>query len=49
VLTARRLGLAPSAGGLFRLGTGTLSSLGTEHGRPVITSWNQVPEPGPGR
>lgn len=49
VLTARRLGLPPSAGALFRLDTATLSTLGTEHGRPVMTSWNQVPEPGPGR
>jgi probable phosphoglycerate mutase len=49
VLTARRLGLPPSAGGLFHLDTGTLSTLGTEHGRPVITAWNQFPEPAPGR
>ena len=48
VLTARRLGLPPSAGALFRLDTGTLSTLGTEHGRPVITAWNQFPEPGRG-
>ena len=40
VLTARRLGLPPAAGALFLLGTGTVSRLGTEHGRPVITGWN---------
>jgi len=40
VLTARWLGLAPDAGRLFRLGTGTLSLLGTEHDVPVISSWN---------
>ncbi|MFF5257308.1 histidine phosphatase family protein [Actinomadura viridis] len=44
VLTARWLGLEPAAGRLFRLETGTLSTLGTEHGRPVIASWN-VPPP----
>lgn len=40
VLTARYLGLPPDAGRLFRLGTGTLSVLGTEHDDPVINSWN---------
>ncbi|MBH5334684.1 histidine phosphatase family protein [Streptomyces pactum] len=40
VLTARRLGLPPAAGALFRLETGTLSRLGTEHGRPVMLAWN---------
>ncbi|MFI9586735.1 histidine phosphatase family protein [Streptomyces sp. NPDC052236] len=40
VLTARYLELAPSAGALFQLSTGTLSRLGAEHGRPVITAWN---------
>jgi broad specificity phosphatase PhoE len=40
VITARWLGLAPSDGRLFRLDTGTLSTLGTEHGEPVITTWN---------
>jgi probable phosphoglycerate mutase len=40
VLTARRLGLEPSAGRLFRLDTGTLSFLGTEHEQPVISAWN---------
>jgi broad specificity phosphatase PhoE len=40
ILTARWLGLAPDAGRLFRLDTGTLSMLGTEHGDRVISSWN---------
>jgi broad specificity phosphatase PhoE len=43
VLTARWLRLGPAAGGLFRLDTGTLSTLGTEHREPVITSWNVPP------
>jgi broad specificity phosphatase PhoE len=40
VLTARFLRLGPAEGRLFRLDTGTLCTLGTEHGEPVITSWN---------
>ena len=40
VLTARWLRLEPEAGRYFRLDTGTLSTLGIEHGQPVITSWN---------
>lgn len=43
VLTARWLGLDPDCGRLFRLGTGTLSVLGTEHGMPVILTWNVPP------
>jgi broad specificity phosphatase PhoE len=43
VLTARWLRLPPGGGRLFRLGTGTLCTLGTEHGEPVITSWNVPP------
>ncbi|MGV9992323.1 histidine phosphatase family protein [Streptomyces sp. NPDC003374] len=43
VLTARRLGLAASRGAHFQLATGTLSRLGTEHGRPVIAGWNIRP------
>jgi broad specificity phosphatase PhoE len=40
VLTARWLGLAPADGRLFKLETGTISVLGTEHARPVVVSWN---------
>jgi broad specificity phosphatase PhoE len=40
VLTARWLGLPPSDGRLFRLDTGTVSTLGTEHDEPVVLLWN---------
>ena len=40
VLTARWLGLPPADGRLFRLDTGTLSTLGAEHEEPVIVTWN---------
>jgi broad specificity phosphatase PhoE len=43
VLTARWLGLPPTGGRLFRLDTGTVSTLGTEHDEPVISSWNVPP------
>ncbi len=43
VLTARWLGLDPAGGRLFQLDTGTLSTLGTEHGEPVIAAWNVPP------
>jgi probable phosphoglycerate mutase len=43
VLTARWLGLDPASGRLFQLNTGTLSTLGTEHGEPVIAAWNVPP------
>ena len=43
ILTARWLGLDPDCGRLFRLGTGTLSVLGTEHDMPVILAWNVPP------
>ncbi|MFF4408832.1 histidine phosphatase family protein [Streptomyces sp. NPDC001404] len=39
-LTARWLGQGTEAGALYRLGTATLSVLGTEHGRRVISGWN---------
>ena len=45
VLTARWLGLPPTDGRLFRLDTGTVSTLGAEHDEPVILSWN-VPSTG---
>ena len=48
VLTARWLRLEPAAGRLFRLDTGTLSTLGTEHSEPVISSWNVPPAAGRG-
>jgi broad specificity phosphatase PhoE len=40
VLTARWLGLEARAGRLFRLDTGTLSTLGHEHAQAVISTWN---------
>ncbi|MFF7729946.1 histidine phosphatase family protein [Streptomyces sp. NPDC008001] len=43
VLTARRLGLPPAAGALFRLDTATVSRIGTERGRPALVAWNQQP------
>jgi broad specificity phosphatase PhoE len=45
VLTARYLRLPPDDGRLFRLDTGTISTLGTEHDEPVILSWNMPPSP----
>jgi broad specificity phosphatase PhoE len=45
VLTARWLRLEPQDGRLFRLDTGTFSTLGTEHGHPVIMTWNVPPQP----
>jgi broad specificity phosphatase PhoE len=45
VLTARYLRLEPSDGKLFRLDTGTVSTLGREHAEPVILSWNVPPAP----
>jgi broad specificity phosphatase PhoE len=43
VLTARRLGLPPTDGRLFRLETGTLGRLSLEHGSPVLAEWNTCP------
>jgi broad specificity phosphatase PhoE len=40
VLAARWLDTEPEAGRYLYLGTGTLSTLGTDHDIPVITSWN---------
>ena len=45
VLTACYLRVPPADGRLFRLDTGTVSTLGTEHGEPVIASWNVPPSP----
>jgi broad specificity phosphatase PhoE len=43
VLTACWLQLDPAAGRLFRLDTGTISELGTEHDNQVILTWNVPP------
>jgi broad specificity phosphatase PhoE len=43
VLTARYLCLEPAGGKLFRLDTGTVSTLGAEYAEPVIMSWNVQP------
>jgi broad specificity phosphatase PhoE len=40
VCGARWIGLPASGGGLLKLGTATLSTLGFEHGNPVIDNWN---------
>jgi probable phosphoglycerate mutase len=40
VLAARWLDQEPEAGQYFYLGTGTISTLGTDHDIPVVTSWN---------
>ena len=45
VLTACYLRLPPADGRLFRLDTGTVSILGTEHAEPVMMSWNVPPSP----
>jgi broad specificity phosphatase PhoE len=44
VLAARWLGLAPSEGRLFVLGTTSVSTLGYEHDKnePVLSLWNSV-------
>src|ERR1700722_2332807 len=43
ILTARWLGLPAADGRLFRLDTGTVSSLGAEHEEPVISAWDGPP------
>jgi probable phosphoglycerate mutase len=40
VAGARWIGLPAAGGGLLKLGTATLSTLGFEHGNQVIDTWN---------
>ncbi|QCR43813.1 histidine phosphatase family protein [Curtobacterium sp. SGAir0471] len=42
-LGAAWIRLAPQDGAVLKLGTATVSSLGYEHGRPVIDCWNVTP------
>ncbi|PZE63708.1 MULTISPECIES: histidine phosphatase family protein [unclassified Curtobacterium] len=42
-LGAAWIRLAPQDGAVLKLGTATVSTLGYEHGRPVIDSWNIEP------
>ena len=47
ILAARWLTLGAEAGRHFgHLGPGTLSTLGTEHEEPVVSSWNVPPAAG---
>jgi broad specificity phosphatase PhoE len=48
VLSACWLGLPPTGGRLFALGTASLSVLGFEHDDRVIRRWNQSGDPGKG-
>lgn len=43
VLGASWVGLGPEQGALLSLSTASLSVLGTEHERPVLSSWNLQP------
>jgi probable phosphoglycerate mutase len=46
VLAARWLGLPPTSGRLFALGTATLSTLGWERENAVVETWNEASELG---
>jgi broad specificity phosphatase PhoE len=46
ILTARWLQLDADSGRLFRLDTGTVSTLSQEHDMPVISTWNVPPTSG---
>lgn len=46
VLAARWLGLPPTSGHLFALGTATLSTLGWERENAVVETWNEAGQPG---
>ena len=48
VLAARWLGLPPSEGRLFILGTATVGVLSWEHGQPAVLRWNVAPGDGQG-
>jgi probable phosphoglycerate mutase len=45
VLAARWLGLAATSGGLFALGTATVSILGHDRETPVVEVWNEACHP----
>jgi broad specificity phosphatase PhoE len=47
VLTSRWLGLEPSTGRYFYLGTAGVGVLGYEHDRPVVRAWNLSADGGP--